>query len=133
MVMIIMVIFVVRSKKMTGIFPFQARMAEMKLAQMSMDIGIADQALLGNVWEWKDLPFYYVVILSNKVTLIRGAPQKNKTVFFGKTFPNMGGRGDLFHNRPKNHPENLLFWPEFYLWRSRISQKPWGGWVGSKI
>ena len=89
MVMIIMVIFVVRSKKMTGIFPFQARRAEMKSAQMSMDIGIADQALLGNVWEWKDLPFYYVVILSNKVTLIRGAPQKNKTVFW-ENFPKYG-------------------------------------------
>ena len=31
---------------------------------------------------------------------------------------------------PPNHPENLLFWPEFQLSFAQISQKPWGGWMG---
>ena len=38
-----------RSMRMTGIFPLQKGRGKMKLAQMSMDIGIADLALLDHM------------------------------------------------------------------------------------
>ena len=38
-----------RSMKMLGIFPLQKGRGKMKLAQMSMDIGIADLALLDHM------------------------------------------------------------------------------------
>ena len=75
-------------------------------------------------------------LISRSYWCIRGAPQKIKLFFGGETFPNMVGWGGWFPNRhktPKNYPENRLFWPEYHLSFSQISQKPWGGWVGKQI
>ena len=43
--------------KMTGIFPLQTRRGKMKLAQTSMDIGIADLALLNHIESEQIFPF----------------------------------------------------------------------------
>ena len=40
---------------------------------------------------------------------------------------------NLFWEAPPNQPENRLFWPEFHLSYSQISQKPLGGWVSKQI
>ena len=83
-------------------------------------------------WFWEPffLPDIVLLTLMNKAqnNFVREAPKKFN-LFFGKSFPNMGGWGGWFPNQvqtPQNHPENCL-------WCSQISQKPWGGWVGSQI
>ena len=43
----------------------------------------------------------------------------------------VGGVADS--QTPPNHPANRLFWPEFHLSCSQISQKLWDGWVCSSI
>ena len=50
-----------------------------------------------------------------------------KTVFFGKSLPNVGGVAD---SQTRSKP---LFRPVFHLSFSQISQKPWGGWMGKQI
>ena len=53
-------------------------------------------------------------------------------VFFGKTFPKLGGWGGWFPP-PKSPNRAFFFKPEFHLLCSQISQKPRGWCVGSKV
>ena len=65
--------------------------------------------------------------------LYKGKPQQKKPFFS----PKCGWVGWLIHKplktpqNPPNHPENRPFRPKFHLSFSQISQKTWGGWVGS--
>ena len=84
------------------------------------------------------LPSYREIEMTVPDIYLREGPKKKR--FFWECFPKYGSVGWLIakpgHPPPKkkkNHPENRLFWPEFHLSFSKISQKPWGGWVGKQI
>ena len=79
-------------------------------------------------WHWLTCPFLCISYI-----WIREGVKKR---FFGRSFQIVGGWGGWFPNKvqtPQNHPENRLFRPEFHLSFSKISQKPWVGWVGKQI
>ena len=68
--------------------------------------------------------------------MCKGRSQKNRS--FWEMFPKYEWVGWLIPKpstspSKKSHPENRLFWLEFHLSCSQISQKPWSGWVGSQI